>query len=188
MPPPTPNGVRVGGPTSWSALLLSMYFFQMGALGPYKEQMAASLDVPLTDVVFLVTIGYILGAVLLIPGALLLERLGVRRLAWPCSLLIGGGVGLMSISQSVVGIYTSVVLVTVAVCILMPMTGVVARTRINERIFIMVSTIMLVTIRLFEVLSLTLAGFLHGHRPLACLLRLHGRVCSFPSPSSPGVR
>ncbi|MDG2029579.1 MAG: MFS transporter [Phycisphaerales bacterium] len=142
------------------SLLLCMYFFQLGALGPYKEQMAASLDVPLTDVVFSVTIGYVLCALLFIPSALLLERLGVRRLAWPCSLLIGGGVGLMSISQSIVGIYTGVVLVTLAVCILTPMTGIVARTRIDERIFIMVSTIMLVTIRLFEVLSLTLAGFL----------------------------
>lgn len=142
------------------SVLLCMHFFQAGALGPYKDQMAASLGVPLSHIVFSVTLGYVLGAVLLIPGALLLERLGVRRLAWLCSLLTGAGVSLIAVSQSVAGIYVGVTLITLSVAVLIPMSGLVARTRLDPRIFIMVSTIMLVVVRFFEVLSLTLAGLL----------------------------
>lgn len=142
------------------SVLLCMHFFQTGVFGPYKEKMAVSLGVSLDRIVFTETLGYVVAAVFLIPGALILERVGVRRLAWPCAVLAGLSSFLIGLSQTVVGMYAGVVMSTLSFCVLMPMTGLIARTRLDQRVFIMVLTLTLVTVRLFEVTSLTLAGLL----------------------------
>lgn len=129
--------------------------------GPAKGDIAKDIGATLPEVLGSRMTAALVCAVIIIPVAILITRLGSGRLAWIGVMLLSIGNITIGFSPDIVIFYTGTIIMSFGSAMLVPLFGQIGRDSLSVRTFVVAATLVMVFGRGAQSVSLILAGLVY---------------------------